>query len=490
MIILDEQEEHQVKFDSFALETVRYPEKALGRSSSPLPDYEASEAQHQLDIKNLYPPRKKQAGGRILKATFYALAIYVALSAVIALPIILTRRKDEVYISSRPPNPSSFWIGSSSIISPPPSFSSASLIPFSSSMSTDCTSWTKTVGASWTLQATLKQNFSAAESIAIRSNLTDDVFSVTNGVFGNLTVDMNPDPKATETLIKLQATASDYTLLEQTNVCIYSNYSESGLTIYAPGNLSSLQFLSFDVHLLFPRQSSPYVVPELTIYLPQFFQYYASLSKYVTFNQVSIFGTQSDITCQSIEAPIVGIKNVRAAITGTFNVSLSLILDTIYGAITSNITLASITQTPTLLLDTGSAPIYADIFLTSPSSIPPVPFRGHVKTFAAPIDLFVKTDASANLPLNLFVVNNGAPTNITLDLLYQGQFDIQSKLAPVSLNNSQPQSQITYDTQSYERLSGCIGNGSRGSTRMLGGGQIEVVSALASVDLNIGPGTP
>ena len=84
----------------------------------------------------------------------------------------------------------------------------------------------------------LQQNFSATESIAIRSNLTNDSFSVTHGVFGNLTVDMNPDPKATETLVKLQASTSHHTLLEQTNICIYSNDSDNGLTIYVCTPLS------------------------------------------------------------------------------------------------------------------------------------------------------------------------------------------------------------------------------------------------------------
>lgn len=88
MIILDE-EEH-VKFDAVvAGSTVRYPDKAVGRSLSSLPDYEASEAQHRLIIRNLQSSSKKTRNARILKTTFYALAIYIALSAVIVLPVLL-----------------------------------------------------------------------------------------------------------------------------------------------------------------------------------------------------------------------------------------------------------------------------------------------------------------------------------------------------------------------------------------------------------------
>ena len=90
MIILDE-EDHQVKFDAIvAGSTVRYPDKVVGRSSTSLPDYEASEAQHRLIIGDPQSlPKKTRRNTRILKATFYALAVYVALSAVIVLPLVL-----------------------------------------------------------------------------------------------------------------------------------------------------------------------------------------------------------------------------------------------------------------------------------------------------------------------------------------------------------------------------------------------------------------
>jgi len=85
MIILDE--EDHVKFDALvAGSTVRYPDKAVGRSSTSLPDYDASEAQHRLILQS---SSNKTRNARILKATFYALAIYVALSAVIVLPVVL-----------------------------------------------------------------------------------------------------------------------------------------------------------------------------------------------------------------------------------------------------------------------------------------------------------------------------------------------------------------------------------------------------------------
>lgn len=138
---------------------------------------------------------------------------------------------------------------------------------------------------------------------------------MTTGVEGSLTVGINSDHKATEIVIQVQANASDYTLLQQTNICVSQQDPNRGVTIYvrlyhycgtsetertlqAPGNLSEFQYLNFDIQLLFPRESSPYVVPEFTIYLPQFTQRFAHLSKHVTFNKVSIFGTMNEIECQ------------------------------------------------------------------------------------------------------------------------------------------------------------------------------------------------
>lgn len=87
MIILDEEDQRRTKQDPYAAgPTLRFPEKAAGRSDSPLPDYETSEARQQLILKNL-PQRKVDP--RLWRAILYALAIYVTLSVAIGVPIIV-----------------------------------------------------------------------------------------------------------------------------------------------------------------------------------------------------------------------------------------------------------------------------------------------------------------------------------------------------------------------------------------------------------------
>jgi len=193
----------------------------------------------------------------------------------------------------------------------------------------------------------------------------------------------------------------------------------------------------------------------------------------------------NEIECQSINAPIIGIQNIRSSITGAFHVSESLTLDTIDGPITSNISLTSIMTSPSLILDTGNGAINAAVSLSSSNnhagSAIPV-FSSRVKTFSAPID--VSFESPTGLPLRLYVANNGAPTNISLQPSYRGSFDLQTKLAPASINGpSQPM--IAFDTQSYERVCGCIGDCPPPPTIAPSNGQIVVVSALGSISLDI-----
>ena len=55
---------------------------------------------------------------------------------------------------------------------------------------------------------------------------------MTYGVGGSLTVGINKDHKATEIVVLLQANTSDYTLLQQTNVCVSQQDPYRGLIIY------------------------------------------------------------------------------------------------------------------------------------------------------------------------------------------------------------------------------------------------------------------
>jgi hypothetical protein len=85
MIILEEVAE-QTKDDKFDGLTLRHPQTAYTRSTSPLPDYETSEAQ-QREIT--IPSSIFKLDAKSWRAALFALCVYTLLTLAIAVPIIV-----------------------------------------------------------------------------------------------------------------------------------------------------------------------------------------------------------------------------------------------------------------------------------------------------------------------------------------------------------------------------------------------------------------
>ena len=86
MIILDEEDQRKHFNDPYGGLTLRYPEKAVARSDSPLPDYETSEARQK------HQDQRSKVDPTLWRAVSIALGIYVLLSVIIGVPIILIVR--------------------------------------------------------------------------------------------------------------------------------------------------------------------------------------------------------------------------------------------------------------------------------------------------------------------------------------------------------------------------------------------------------------
>lgn len=87
MIIL-----HEVapsKDDKFNGLTLRHPQPAYTRSTSPLPDYDTSEAQQREITKSSPSKFKLKFDAKTWRIALYALGIYIALTVIIATPIIV-----------------------------------------------------------------------------------------------------------------------------------------------------------------------------------------------------------------------------------------------------------------------------------------------------------------------------------------------------------------------------------------------------------------
>lgn len=102
MILLDPEGQQHGKLTSYvAGPTVRLPDRVAGRSSILLPDYETSQAQHNSPSSPDSSPTSSTVSfrkyslhntvdSRFWRATLYALAIYIALSVTIGVPLIVT----------------------------------------------------------------------------------------------------------------------------------------------------------------------------------------------------------------------------------------------------------------------------------------------------------------------------------------------------------------------------------------------------------------
>jgi hypothetical protein len=108
MIILDEEPSSKLGSSDVSGPTLRFPERAAGRSTLTLPDYETSQAiaNHNFGYKQVvtrkvdvrYGFHKSSDSfvqihifdGRFWRATLYALLIYIALSLIVGIPIVVT----------------------------------------------------------------------------------------------------------------------------------------------------------------------------------------------------------------------------------------------------------------------------------------------------------------------------------------------------------------------------------------------------------------
>ncbi|KAF9469906.1 hypothetical protein BDZ94DRAFT_1243520 [Collybia nuda] len=500
MIILDEEDQRRAKQAPYtAGPTLRFPEKAAGRSDSPLPDYETSEARQQLILKH---SNQRKIDPKLWRAILYALAIYVTLSVAIGVPIIVLKKPKSTEVVV--PDPS-IW-GSDDSDSGTP-LSLANVDTWTLDKDAHC-GWTNIQDdpSHYTFTARSQYNLSHTGSVFIRSNVSL-ITDKKNFIEAKLSVDINPDSKATNILFDVNITASTSGLLRSTGPCFSDKGNNRGLYIYSSRRLSSMDALWLEIRLLFPQESSNQILENFVTYLPSFSQTFGNLTGDAAFNNVLIEGSGRDIICQSMKAPKIAIKNSYGSIRGVFRASESLNLDSIKGSIITNVTLASDPKrtTPTYLtLDTGDGEIDARVTLLAPDSwftgrpTHPRAFVADVKTFNGPLKLKVANSASTPpVPLQLSVQNNLANTSVTLDPCYEGTFSAQTKLSQVfvrerfigpwldPLQQSRQMSTIYYQNEST-RVRGWIGWGKQPTYGDgIIQGQVKIISSLSPVMLQL-----
>jgi len=499
---LDREDQRHTKQDPYILgggATLRFPEKVVGRSDSPLPDYETSEARHNPVLKK--PPPKK-VDPRLLRAILYAFAIYVLLSVVIGVPIIVLKRNKSS--TTRPPDPSIWGNGDTDLGAPQNLLNAGN---WTLGQDAQC-EWDHIHDdpTHFSYAANSQHSFTPSGSFFVRSNIS---LTTDNSGFieTNLSVDMNPDSTATKVVFQVNLIASTSMLLRSTGVCFNDTGTDRGLFIYVAQKLTSMDTMWLEIRLLFPQNSSHQIVDNFITYLPGFTQTFGNLTGTTSFNNIIIEGASRDINCDYMRASKISVKNSYASIRGDFRVSDTLNLDGIKGSIITNVTLASdpTRQSPTFLtLDTGDGDIDARVTLLAPTSWfvkkpdHPRAFVADVKTFNGLLNLKVGNSISTPpVPLQLSVQTNLANTSVTLDANYEGLFTAQTKLSQIKVQEGDispgldplrknRHRNITYSQKSPTLVRGWTGWGQQprpdsGAVQ----GQVKIISSLSPVVLQL-----
>ncbi|KAL0956381.1 hypothetical protein HGRIS_002528 [Hohenbuehelia grisea] len=476
---------------------LRRPDRTLDAGRPPpLPDYETSQA-----MEGWHPPlRGKWLGSRGWRYTFYALLVYVALSMLVGIPLIVLK----IYNHGRRHGPlgplAMSWVDQNSYSSP--LYMENGILVHTGDAK--CDEWdVEDKEESGVYVSSTSFALPASGSLAIRATTLTSA-SPPDEINGKLRVGINPDASARRASFEVVLRASSVSARAQANICFKNSGDDRGLLIYVPTNLTTSDHLAIEVKLLLPQSPSQLKLKKLVTYLPGFSQHIEKLNDHY-FNNLNLQGAGAAISLDSVRGEEVVVKNSLAPITGTFNATRHLELDTIEGFVRANITLvhdSSHEGSTYLNIDTGNADVQARIalqVLPKHSLLSPGPsFATHIKTFNGPVDVHVThTPETSAVPLRMLVQNNLAPSNVTIDGKYEGIFDLQTKLSDAVLYEGEVDSagdpsgqdrevNILYDYRSASRVFGWTGWGAKPKSWTRDQGHIILQSSMSPVRLQFG----
>ncbi|KAF5351895.1 hypothetical protein D9756_007550 [Leucocoprinus leucothites] len=492
MIVVTEDHEKQ---DSYSGPTIRLPERVARRrrSLSPLPDYEASQAQYRRDSVLDEKDTKAWHQTKLWRAVLFLLLTYALLTTVIGVPIIVKKMKGG---SGPPPwNEADFFANQ-------PQFSSGSMINYEGNH--PCNVWSSVdyVHSTRPYSATLQVLIPAIGNVSIRSNATLEN-TLPSNVIGTFTAEYDSDITDNNVHMSVTLQTTSKALRDSTLICYDDIGADRGLMIFIPRYFENMDSISLDIHVAFPPLTASHRISNFNVYLPVFNQVFKDLSQ-IDFQNVYIEGTSRPINVTNIQAPCISVKSMLGDICGTYNASKSLILDTIRGTINASITLvkASDHSPPTqLTLDTGDRDINAQITLVSPGKLSNSPqFAGKVNNFNAEVNIAISSDPSTPpVPMYFTVLNNLAKTKVVMDQKFEGTFLTQTKLSTVSVEegsenhkydnlfgSDRPRVVVFDQPVSDSRASGWVGWGKK-PNQVMDQSHVEVISSLGPVELNFGP---
>ncbi|KAH9949543.1 hypothetical protein B0H21DRAFT_98874 [Amylocystis lapponica] len=536
MIILDEADDPHIQ-SKVASETTLTSRTVRPTTPTPsLPDYESSQsissssssASHssraQLTaVESAEPPVNrwwpKHRSARVRRVVLYALVIYFFFTVAVGVPIIVVKMQHRWYERQIVAQDTSAMISSPSLL----------IIdgetPLAQGSNVSCNAWVDMdVPLSDLMRADLQYVIPLSGPIFLQSNVSYyEENDLSQQVSGTLNVDVNDDPAATDAVVSVSMFYSVASIRMDTSVCLVNLSGSNGIYIYGPHTVQWPETLMFNISLLLP-QTPDLFISKLVTMLPRFSQQYGPLASSVLFGNVELGGPLSKVMIDSLSAGTAVIKSPLAEISGQFDITQALVLDTVSAPITANISLhnsGSLAQVTYLELSTGNSPLTANVTLYFPYGSPPAykapNFLAKAQTFNGPLNLTIAhAPSSAPAALQLQAENALGEVLVSVDSKFAGTFDVTTTYASaqvlmpdvLSENGTQydlglytpsssaaaPSSSFTravdFDVISSSRMAGWVGFGPRPPSPQKyhanGQGRIEVESTLTPVTLLLG----
>jgi hypothetical protein len=151
---------------------------------------------------------------------------------------------------------------------------------------------------------------------------------------------MNPDKNVSGIVLVASTRCSSFQLLEASSVCLTSFGNATEVMIHIPDREEShLDTIDMNLQLLLPWTPAPIDFNMFATHLPMFNQSFGDLGPHVAFRKFEIAGSDSAVTVGSVRASSIVIQTSGADISGNFSASDNILLDTINGAIYTNVSL-------------------------------------------------------------------------------------------------------------------------------------------------------
>ncbi|KLO20309.1 hypothetical protein SCHPADRAFT_934180 [Schizopora paradoxa] len=464
-----------------------------------LPDYATSqflaEQAVQQQERHRYATKKSRwRRKRFWLAVLVAFALYLLVSACVAVPLVLRLRragKDPPYISALVKSGNGFPID---VVTLPPT--SGDII--------SCNKWNYVSNGSAPYYS-IKYSIPTNETLTLRSNLTTmDNVKLSQNIMGGLSLDVSTNATQKEGQLQLALRGGDP---GPVTACLLRTSDGWGLALSMPDNTNqqSIANLQLQLSLLLPPPSPSRKLKSITTSLPGFNQTFSNLASYDFFDSFVVIGSIGAVNIESVSATTLLVQNSVGNITGTFNASESLVLETVLSPISANVSLYNAAYQdcpPTFFVaETGSSDISLNITLYDGSSNyvnknPAPSFVSDIRTFGGSLKANVFHDNSSRPSFHyLNARNNLEPAEIYLDSKFQGTYDVRTTLSDAMVDRDynviDPLGQnrtrlFQDDVTSTNRLLGWTGwdprpkDGTRHNQ-----GHVEVVSSLSQAILQL-----